>query len=196
MSKTAISKDLDRIPGLEALGAELRPWLDALGAKGATTLGATNGRRRLKSVAEDSALEEYDSAWFSVINETEVVGTRRITEKPFKALANFSPLLLWGNPGSLALLRGFDFKTFGGFVDEAYDEEPDPARRFEQVYGELRRLCGLPQAVLARAERDLADILAFNADRALVQMPRIFRDKYEPRLLDQVLDLCPRRLPA
>lgn len=194
--KPAIERDLTRIPGLETLGEALKPWLDALDAKGASMLGAPAGSSKLKSVAEDSALAEYDRAWFSLINETEVVGTRRVTEKPFKALANFSPLVLWGNPGSLALIRDFGFKTFGGLIDESYDAESDPARRFEGVYGELKRLCGLPEEELARTERDLADTLAHNADRALVQMPRIYRDEIEPRLVDAVLDLAVNRAEA
>ena len=191
--KPALERDLTTVPGLEALGAALKPWLDALDAKGASMLGAASGARKLKSVAEDSELEEYDHVWFSLINETEVVGTRRVTEKPFKALANFSPVLMWGNPHSLALLRDFGFETFGGLVDKAYDAEPDPAVRFEMVYGELKRLCAMPQEKLARLERDLAGTLAFNADRALVHMPRVYREEIEPRLLDAVLDLAVNR---
>lgn len=190
--KSAMALDLLALPGLEAEGAALAPWLDALDAKGSAVLGVEGSRRNVKALSNDMALDEYNRAWFTVITETEVIGARRITEKPFKALANFSPLIVWGNPGSLELMRGWDFHTFGTLLDEAYDGETDPSRRFEMVLGEIRRLCALPQDALAQAERALAGGLAHNADRALVQMPRIYRDRYEPELIDRLIGLTLR----
>jgi hypothetical protein len=193
VSKPAMARDLLSLPGLEAEGAALAPWLDALDAKGSAILGVRSSRRNVKALSGDMALDEYNRAWFTVITETEVIGARRITEKPFKALANFSPLIVWGNAGSLELMRGWDFKTFGGLLDEAYDGEANPARRFEMVLGEIRRLCALPQQALADAERSLAGVLAHNAERCLVQMPRIYRDRYEPELIDRLVGLTTRR---
>jgi hypothetical protein len=196
VSKKGMLHDLLIQPGLEAEGAALAPWLDALGDKGPAMLGVDLKPRHIKALSNDMALEEYNRSWFTVITETEAANTRRVTEKPLKPMANFSPVILWGNAGALALLRGFDFKTFGGLVDEAYDDEPDHARRFEMVLGEIRRLCALPQAALREAEQALAETLAHNADRALVQMPRIYRDRYEPELIDRLVAPTRARAPA
>jgi hypothetical protein len=189
LSKTP--RDLrERLPGLEAPVEALLPSLDDLAAKGATVFGMPSGHRQhAKGILGDKALEAYDDSWFTLVTETEAIGVRRVTEKPLKGLANFSPLVIWGNPGSLALLRGWDFQTFGAMVDESYDAEPDPAVRFGMLRDEVRRLCALPQAQLAGVEAMMTEVLAHNARRALVEMPRIYRDRLEPELLDRLLDL-------
>ncbi len=76
----------------------------------------------------------------------------RVTEKPFKPLLNFQPLLLFGNPGSLAFLRQLGFQTYPELFDEAYDEETEPRARFEMAYRQLERLSRMdvaPVVILA-----------------------------------------------
>jgi hypothetical protein len=177
-----------RLPGLETVAEELLPYLNALEAKGSAILGVPGGAlRHVKTVAEDSALEEYQRSWFTIVTETEVIGTRRVTEKPLKALANFSPFLLWGNRGSLALLQDWGFQTFDPIFDESYDAVCDPAQRFAILRAEIQRLCALPQAEMAQMEGRLAEILTYNAHHALIEMPRRYRAQYEPALVDRVM---------
>jgi hypothetical protein len=184
-----MEKDLaGGLAGLEGVVEELLPWLDPLEAKGAISLFMPGGvMRQFKTAATDFALEEYQRSWFTVITETEVIGTRRVTEKPLKALANLSPLLLWGNRGSLDLLRDWGFRTFDGVFDEGYDLDSDPTIRFTRVRAEIRRLCALSQAEMAGAEAKLADVLAHNARHALVDMPARYRDVLEPALIETLL---------
>src|SRR6185312_13530483 len=117
--------------------------------------------------------------------ETEMLDRpHRVTEKPLKALANFQPLLLMGSRGGLGILREDGFETFGGYIDESYDDEPDPVARFEMVYSEFRRLCALSEQELYEREQALADVLRHNARRLVVDIPRLILKKLDPELLD------------
>jgi hypothetical protein len=99
----------------------------------------------------------------------------RITEKPMKALVNFEPFAVLGNPHALKALRALGFSTFPQMFDETYDEVFDPRERFERVYGQVLRLARMDQADLARLERDVAETLLHNAQWGLVTMPTVAR---------------------
>ena len=150
------------------------------------TLGATN-------------LEPYRNSWFSVVTETEMKPhLHRITEKPLKPLLAFHPFLVLGNPGSLELLRGYGFETFSGVYDERYDEEPDPRRRFDMVYDQVRRLCAQDEAEMARMDAQLSEIVTFNACWGLTELPRRFNDQVVADLVDQLAPnaLASRPIPS
>jgi len=177
---------LQAMDGFEDLFEALEPYIDRLDAMGEVLLGDPS---LIKHCNNDMPMSEYDDSWFTVVTETEMQGPRRITEKPFKSLVNFQPSITLGNPGSLALIKEFGFRTFEGYVDESYDEEPDRRRRFDMVYEEVRRLCALPEAELRRMEQDLAETLTFNAHWGLTRLPAIYRDEIDVRLVEQFLAL-------
>ena len=138
-------------------------------------------------LAADLETDLYANTWFSVVTETEM--TRRpirTTEKPLKPLVNFHPFVVMGNPGSLAQLRGFGFQTFGSVLDEGYDDEPDPRKRFDRVYREVQRLCRLDQTELRKLEERLGDVLVSNARHGLLEMPGIYRDRLNRALIEKV----------
>jgi len=84
-------------------------------------------------------------------------------------------------------VRELGFETFGELIDESYDEEPDPRRRFELAYAEVRRLCALDETDLARRICGVADKLEHNARHALVEMPGALRRRRDAELLDEIL---------
>jgi hypothetical protein len=176
--------------GFADLGRELTPLLPELTARGPILLGQVsrdpaNGRVTKTPLGPD--LAEYDRSWFSVVTETEMRNRpSRITEKPFMAIVNLHPFLLLGNPGGLKLVRELGFVTFEDELDEAYDEEPDPRRRFDMVYGQVLGLCRLEEAELARMEAATAEKLAFNAEWALTRLPAIYRDRLDQEVLQQL----------
>ena len=175
---------------------ELAPCMESLEAKGQLIIGEVRqdgGGRIAKSPFKDLKLDEYDDSWFSVVTETEMRDRpSRITEKPFKPLANFHPLIVLGNPGSLRMIREFGYRTFDGAIDESYDEEPDPRRRFDMAYAEFVRLCRMDADELVRFEASLAETLAYNARWALLEMPRIYREQRDVALADQLLAMRAR----
>jgi hypothetical protein len=91
----------------------------------------------------------------------------RITEKTFKPLVNFHPFVMFGDPGSLALIRWLGFKTFAPVIDESYDEELDSPRRFAMAWSEVERLTNMPPAELRAVLRQLWPVLRYNAQYAL-----------------------------
>jgi len=175
-------------PDFHDLNARLAPLLPRLRELSGSVFRTDKADPKLGQVLDDP-LPQYGQTWFSVATETEMTDRPlRITEKPLKPLLNFHPLLVFGNPGALRLLRDYGFQTFGGLFDESYDEEPEPRRRFEMVYDEVRRLCAMDQADLDRLERNLEETLIFNAHHALVEMPRRFRRQLDPKLVGELLD--------
>jgi hypothetical protein len=179
------------MPGFDDKVAELAPFLDALDARGRVLLGMEqHGWTRLElwnaGLAAD--LAEYDQSWFSVATETEMrPRLSRITEKSVKPLANFHPMLVLGNPGSLQMVRSHGFVTFEEIFDESYDDELDPRKRFDMVYGELTRLCRLDEKDLLAMERRVTEKLIFNAKWGFTEFPGEYRRQRDAELVDQIL---------
>lgn len=178
-------------PGFEDLARALAPFMDALDAKGQLVLG----RREDQSLEDflltvtlgEHNLPERQRSWFTVVNETEITGPRRITEKPFKSLIDFHPTIVIGNHGALPLIRELGFRTFEGYFDEAYDAMDDPRARFEAVYAQVRRLCETPEAELARLEAGIFPVLKHNAKWGLTRLPGVYRDKLDRRFVEAVI---------
>ena len=180
--------DFVRLPGFEDLAWELRPYLYELARRGRLVLSDAPIVPTHKDLVRPRCMPEYGESWFSIITETEMLDRpSRITEKVLKPLLNLHPLVLFGNPGSLKLIRGLGFVTFPQLIDESYDEELEPARRFELAFAEVTRLCRLDEGELARLSGALAEALEFNATWGLTRLPRKYADEYDEALLNDVL---------
>ncbi len=174
--------------GFEDLAETLGPLLPQLDGLGPVVLGPGSSELSAADLALDLHLPEYDASWFSVVTETEMrYRPVRITEKTLKPLLNFHPMLVLGDPGAVALVRQMGFRTFGDWIDERYDEEPDRRRRFEMVYQELQRLCALSEGEMKRMEEAAAETLAFNAEWGLVQLPKLHAERLDAALIDAIL---------
>jgi hypothetical protein len=197
--RTPMLNNMLGLVGLGDIGVDLLPYVEDLRSRGPMMLGEADAASAVAAattgpnpLALDKALDEYNRAWFTVVTESDIGEfgeRRRVSEKPFKPLANFSPYVNFGTPGSLEIVRSFGFRTFGAAFDEAYDEEIEPRRRFLMLRDEIRRLCALPEDEWARLETSLADTLVFNARHALVEMPARYRHTLEPQLFDDLIDL-------
>jgi hypothetical protein len=179
------------LPGFEDMVAELAPMLDVLESHGCVLLGLqgrSGGRLTQAQATEALDLAEYDESWFSAVTETEMhARPSRITEKVLKPLVNFHPLIVFGNPGSLQRVRDYGFATFGDLIDESYDEEPEPRRRFELAYSELLRLSRMTEAELADLESRAAERLIHNARWGLTQFPSEYRARRDTALVNEIL---------
>jgi hypothetical protein len=111
----------------------------------------------------------------------------RITEKTLKPLVNFHPLILFGNPGGLRMVRDYGFVTFENVIDESYDEELDPRCRFDRAYSEFERLCRLDERALLRIEKEIEDRLTFNVQWGLTRLPAEIRRTRDAALVDTIL---------
>ena len=177
--------------------AQLVPELDRRGQVLFGDLVRTKSDpNRIKAPYYDMDLREHDDSWFTIVSETEMEGPRRITEKSIKPLLSFHPFIVLGNSGSLELIRELGFRTFPGYFDESYDQEPNPAVRFEMVVDEVRRICGLDETKLKRMEEEADDVLVHNARWGLVEMPVVYRETIDRRLLSEILEvLGPEPIP-
>jgi hypothetical protein len=178
----------------ETLVEELIPRLPDLDAKGVIHFSDDpNAAERPGYKAPLQPIgREYEDSWFSVITETEMRSRpSRITEKPFKSLVSFHPVVVFGNPGALRAIRDLGYVTFGETIDERYDEEEDPRRRFDMAYAEVLRLCRLSEDELGRMERQVADKLEFNAEWGMRRMAAEFRGRIDPELIEQLFEDLP-----
>jgi hypothetical protein len=89
---------------------------------------------------------------------------RAVTEKIFKPLANFMPLIFFGPPKTLELLRELGFKTFSPWIDESYDLELDDRKRAQMIYAEIKRLCSMTLEDLHKWYWEMEDILLHNRE--------------------------------
>jgi hypothetical protein len=179
------------LPAFADLVTEVAPRIDDLDRYGSVLLGLEHhGLKSLKQkhATEAQDLPEYDESWFSAVTETEMLARpSRITEKVLKPLVNFHPLVLFGNPGSLKRVRDYGFATFDNIVDESYDQEDDPRRRFDMAYAELVRLCRLDDHALSDLERQASDRLIFNAQWGLTRFPSIYRAQRDTALVNEII---------
>ena len=189
-----VAADLLKTPGFEDLASELGRFLPALDAKGRVLFGEIphTAEGVMRKATDGDRVEQFDLAWFSATTETEMSGTKDyVTEKPFKALLNFHPQVIFGNAGELQRLRALGFRSFSPWIDESYDQEPDPRRRFDLAYAEVRRLCALDEAEMARLEHKLSKTLVANARWGLIELPRKYREVWDPEIVENLMALSP-----
>jgi hypothetical protein len=179
------------LPGFEDLVAELEPWLDRLDGFGRVLLGLEQfGWKNidLGQASMSSDLTEYEESWFTVITETEMrARPSRITEKVIKPLVNFHPLLVFGNPGALRMVREYGFQTFADLFDESYDDVHEPRQRFDHVYEQLVRACSWSDQEWRHAEQRIEDKLIANARWGLTQFPADYRRQHDQAIVDRLL---------
>ena len=68
-----------------------------------------------------------------------------ITEKTFKPIAYFHPIIVLGSPYTLAFLKDEGYDTFEEMFDESYDLMLDPQERFNAVVTQVNNWCRKPE---------------------------------------------------
>jgi len=118
-------------------------------------------------IIESSFINTYFSfvvgTWYESYN-SKVPYTILMTEKVYKPLTNFHPVIYLGNMGSLKKLRELGFKTFHPYIDESYDEEPDGVKRLHMVMEQVNKLCSMELTELHEFQWSMSDILIHNHD--------------------------------
>jgi hypothetical protein len=116
-------------------------------------------------IIESSFINTYFSfvvgTWYESYN-SKVPYTILMTEKVYKPLTNFHPVIYLGNKGSLKKLRELGFKTFHPYIDESYDEEPDGVKRLHMVMEQVNKLCSMELSELHKLHWSMSDILIYN----------------------------------
>jgi len=113
-------------------------------------------------------LNVYRRSLLAVVTETEFTHGQvvRVTEKSIKPMVMGRPALIFGNPGSLKLLRHFGFQTFTPLLDESYDQIVEPRARFAALCTELRRVDQIIRRDSNAFIGDILEVGRFNAAHA------------------------------
>ena len=84
--------------------------------------------------------EDYERTFISLLSESLVDDdTLFFSEKIWKPIMVGHPFILYGNKDSLKYLKSMGYKTFDGWIDESYDDEPDRNVRSIMVVNELKK---------------------------------------------------------
>lgn len=192
--RSRLLRRMAAIEELKPLTEELAPLFDELEAYSPRYIGLGEGQGGVaprwggdKEMIVPEMFDEYVDSWFSIVTETDFYnGLLRITEKVFKPLLCFHPLVVVGSCDCLRLVREYGFKTFSGVWDEGYDQETDPRSRFDMVYELVERLCRMPEPELARLCEAAEEVVVFNALWGLTRLPALFRDRIDAALIDRL----------
>ena len=90
----------------------------------------------------------YKDTLFTVVSESFFYERERIgyvSEKVIKPILHKHPFIVLSTTGTLTWLHNMGFKTFGdtGYVDESYDAEENPHKRYKMVMNEIINLSNL-----------------------------------------------------
>ncbi len=118
---------------------------------------------------ENNKKEIYADSYLHITSETcfDAHGSPFMSEKTFRPILNLQPFIYVGNYKALEELRKLGFKTFDGFIDESYDLEPDPKKRFDMITNEILRFANMPIEELHKWYYSLKDILIYNQQHFL-----------------------------
>lgn len=103
-----------------------------------------------------------------------------ITEKTWLGIIHRRPFVVAGPAGVLKRLHSMGFKTFNGFWDESYDDEPDTATRICQTVDIIKQLCNIPVSQLRELVKEMDDILEHNL--------QVFHNKFSKTDLQTLLN--------
>lgn len=88
--------------------------------------------------------------------------TNRYTEKTLKAMYARARFVVFGDPGSLELLRNHGFRTFHPHINETYDAIPTYREKSDALHAEIARILLLSEADFGKLLLDTAPIVEHN----------------------------------
>jgi len=113
---------------------------------------------------ENNKKEFYLDAYLHITSETsfQLHHTPFLSEKTFRPILNLQPFLYFGNYRALEEIRRLGFKTFPQHIDESYDLEEDPKKRFQMLEKEWIRFMKMSNQELHEWYYSTTDILLYN----------------------------------
>lgn len=127
------------------------------------------------NLALDLTLQDYESTFLSIINETLTTqDTLFLSEKIFKPIFIGHPFIVIGNVGTLQYLKRLGYKTFDKWVDESYDEEPNFLKRVDKIINILNKLKSYSIEDLQKLRKEMQEVLDHNKNHFI----KLLRIKY------------------
>ena len=113
---------------------------------------------------ENNKKEIYASSYLHITSETQFdsISSPFLSEKTFRPILNLQPFIYLGNYKGLEEIKQLGFKTFSPYIDESYDQEPNPKKRFELIKLEIKRFANMSLNDLHNWYFSMQDILLHN----------------------------------
>lgn len=126
------------------------------------------------NASADIAIHSHRALWHIVPETMYYDNSLHLTEKIFKPIAIRRPFILVGALGNLEYLRSYGFKTFDRWIDESYDEEPDPERRIQMVTDQIEKLS---KQDIKTVYAEMQDVLEYNHQHLYGKFKEIIVDE-------------------
>ena len=116
------------------------------------------------TTVDNNRKDLYEDTYFHITAETRMGEEPScfISEKTWRPILNLQPFIYFGGYKSLAKLHELGFKTFGNIIDESYDTEIDPVKRFKMAEKEVVRLKNMSMDEIHNLYYSVTDILIHN----------------------------------
>lgn len=137
-------------------------------------LNITESRHNPVDVCPDDLIYHQES-YFSVVAETlyepydskkspffDYMDTLFLSEKIYKPLALKHPFIAIAWHGTLKVLQERGYKTFHPYIDESYDNEQDPDKRFDMIVKEIKRLEKFTKNEWLEWQKNIKPIVEYN----------------------------------
>jgi len=123
----------------------------------------------------------HKSALWHIVTETVFYDDKKhLTEKIFKPITAKRPFILVGALNNLAYLKSYGFKTFDQWIDESYDNEPNPDKRILLITEQVEKLCSLSASQLDAMYIEMKPILEYNFQH--------FYGNFKTLIIDELVD--------
>ena len=109
-----------------------------------------------------------------------------LSEKTYRPFYTAQPFIIFGNPGTLRVLKEMGYKTFDKFWDESYDEDVSIAERLKRLFDTMIKIAETPMEELNSYMEDFEPILRHNfnvfmsGQRINKKHKRLYYDMYTP----------------
>jgi hypothetical protein len=144
----------------------------------------------MHNYAADLNTELYNQTIFSLVLETEqeASGDTALfySEKPFKAILNYQPLIIYGQPGMNFGLREFGYKTYEDYFRlEMFDFEVNPVKRLIKIVEEVERVINYLSSLSRNEQLDwrFKNISLFEYNVNVYQKKEYFKNKLTQTIL-------------
>mgnify|MGYP003124249087 CR=1 FL=1 len=90
----------------------------------------------------------YRDSYFNILTETcffdgsyEQMDEYYLNERNVLPINTFQPFIVLNGKGHMKQFNRLGFKSFHPYIDESYDSEKEPSKRFKMITKEIERLC-------------------------------------------------------
>ncbi|MEM7692845.1 MAG: hypothetical protein AAF318_00220 [Pseudomonadota bacterium] len=138
-------------------------------------------------------VDELKATDIQIVTEQEMgfPDQQRFTEKTLKAVMSGTPYVVFGNQGTIRVLRNAGLDVLDDIVDHSYDKFGDPSARMDAAWREVERLISEPEPVSVTHRERL--MVALDHNRAIFEGPLFHRWIVDP--VASLVNLHPAATP-